>query len=135
MRISIKEHLLETMQKRQRVSAEIVRTLMEYPDCMNGDLNKRKVYQVAVQYFVEKQNECRTITQQVYFGNNREEIELCILLDCYQAAQGSEKREYVKKIALKLIETQEYYLMRISEQIKKEAFQITIQYFEEQMRT
>ena len=135
MRISIKEHLLETMQKRQRVSAEIVRTLMEYPDCMNGDLNKRKVYQVAVQYFVEKQNECRTITQQVYFGNHREEIELCILLDCYQAAQGSEKQEYVKKIALKLIETQEYYLMRISEQIKKEAFQITIQYFEEQMRT
>ena len=129
----IKEHLLETIQKRERVSAEVAGCLIEHPDCMDGDTYKEKVYQIAIQYFVEKEKNNRTINQQVSY-NNQGTIKLSILLDSHEQAQESKKEEYIRKIARDLIDTQEYYLMRMPEKIKKEAFQIVIQYLEEQMR-
>lgn len=127
----IKEHITERLEERKLNSAEIAASLIDYPDCMEGDSRKEEVYQVAIQYFIEKQKCSRTV-REVYSYNNRGTLELAVLLDCYEAYEGEKKLEYARKIARNLIDTQEYFLMRVSDEIKGPAFKIAIQYLEEQ---
>ena len=127
----IKEHITAMLEARKRNSAEIAAFLIEYPDCMEGDPQKETVYQLAIQYFTEKQRCSKTI-RDVYSYNNRKAIEFAVLLDCYDEAQGEKKLEYARKIARSLIDTQEYFLMRVSDELKVPAFNVVIQYLEEQ---
>ena len=127
----IKEHITAMLQERKLNSAEIAASLIEYPNSMEGDSRKEEVYQVAIQYFIEKQKCSRTV-REVYSYNNRGTLELAVLLDCYEAYEGEKKLEYARKIARNLIDTQEYFLMRVSDEIKGPAFKIAIQYLEEQ---
>ena len=125
----IKEHVLETIQRRARVSAEVAGCLIEYPDCMDGDSQREKAYQVAIQYFTEKQKDSKM--PEGVSCNNRGVIELQVLIECNEEKKGDQKKEYAKKIANKMLEMQEWYLMRIHDEIKDVAFQIVIKYLEE----
>lgn len=128
----IKEHITSMLQERMLNSAEIAASLIEYPNCMEGDSRKEEAHKVAIQYFTEKQR-CSKTVRDVYSYNNRGTLELAVLLDCYEESQGEKKLEYARKIARNLIDTQEYFLMRVSDEIKGPAFQIAIQYLEEQI--
>ena len=128
----IKEHITAMLQERKSNSAEIAESLIEYPNSMEGDSRKEEVYQVAIQYFIEK-HKCSRTVREVDSYNNRGTLELAVLLDCYEAYEGEKKLEYARKIARNLIDTQEYFLMRVSDEIKGPAFQIAIQYLEEQI--
>ena len=55
-----------------------------------------------------------------------------VLIQCYEESNDDKKQEYAKKIANKLLETEEWYLMRIPDETKDGAFQIAIKYLEEQ---
>jgi len=126
----IKEHVLDTIQKRARISAEIAGCLIEFPECMDGNSQREKAYRIAIQYFEEKQKDSKM--PENVSCNNRGAIELQVLIQCYEESDGNKKREYAKKIANKLLETEEWYLMRITDEIKNVAFQIAIKYLEEQ---
>lgn len=126
---NIQEHVIATIQRSMRLSAEVVACLIAYPDCMDGDSRKGKAYQMAIQYFTDKQELSKMPDYVSCTG--RGAVELQILLECYDENEGDKKQEYAKKIANKLLETQEHYLMRIPDEIKDVAFQIAIKYLEE----
>ena len=129
----VKEDITTMLQERKQNSAQIASFLIGYPMCMEGDSQKEEAYQVAIQYFTEKQR-CSKTVRDVYSYNGRESIELAVLLDCYEEHEGEKKLEYARKIACALIEIREYFLMRVADEIKVPAFKIAIQYLEDQMR-
>ena len=126
---NIQEHVLAIIQRSTRLFGEVAACLIAYPDCMDGDSRKGKAYQMAIQYFTDKQEASKM--PEYVSCNGRGTIELQVLLECYEENEGNEKQEYAKKIANKLLETQEHYLMRIPDEIKDVAFQIAIKYLEE----
>lgn len=127
----IKENIRTMLAVRNRVSGEVAAVLIENPRCLDGDSQKEKAYQVAIQYFADKEKDCKT--PEGISTNSRTTIELQVLVECYKEESDDKKQEYAMKIGRMLIETAKHYLMRVPDELKEDAFQIAIKYLENQM--
>lgn len=128
--MSIREGITAKLEKYTRIGSEIATYLIKNPHCLDGDSQKDRAYQVAIQYFTDKQDLSESIGKESY--NWAEATRLGVLIDCYMDGEGKVKTEYAIKIAQYILETTEYRLKLIPEETKDTAFDIIIQYLEQQ---
>jgi len=130
MKMSSRTRIITALEKRARVNDQLVDYLLEDPHCLDRDPQKDKAYKVALEYFVEKQEESKENSGASY--DNRLAIDLGVLIDCYQDGNASSKKEYALKIARYMHQNQENWLKRIPDELKDVAFQIIIEYLQQQ---
>lgn len=128
--MSMKEGITAKLDKYTRIGSEIATYLIKNPHCLDGDSQKDRAYQIAIQYFTDKQEKCKSIGNESY--NWAEATRLGVLIDCHVDGEQKVKTEYAIKIANYLLETTEYWLKLIPDETKDVAFQIVIQYLEQQ---
>ena len=129
--MSYKEKIHEKLNKRRQLDSELITLLLNNPNCLDGDLQKKEAYQVAVDYFVVKEEESQSTVK----GNPALSgaIKLTLLIDCYAHAAQNDRQEYARKIASFLLQTPVNWLKPIPEETRDVAFDIVMQYLETQM--
>lgn len=96
--MSIKDGIREKLHKRRRLDSEIAAYLIDDPHCLDGDTQKEVAYQIAIEYFSEKQEKSKATADASY--SNAGAIRLQTLIDCYEEGRGTpQEEEYARKIA------------------------------------
>jgi len=129
--MSNKERIYEKLKQKRQLESEVVTLLLTDPNCLKGKLLNEEAYQVAIDYFVEKEERGQATAEANPAGADA--IKLGVLIDCYTDANKSGKLEYARKIALFLQQTPTKWLKQIPEETKDIAFDIVMQYLESQM--
>ncbi len=131
--MSIKDGITAKLEKYTRIGSEIATYLIDHPHCLDGDSQKDKAYEVAIQYFYDKQEQSQSKEDESY--NWAEATRLGVMIDCHADGDEKIKEEYAIKIAKYILETAPHWLALIPEEVKEAAFLIIIQYLEEQKRS
>ena len=118
------------MEKRARANDQVAAYVIGNPQCLEGNPIKDKAYKITLDYFIEKIEESESAGKASY--NARPTIELLNLIDCHNECSGENKKEYAKKIAYFVLQTQENWLKIIPDEIKEKAFEIIAEYLEQQ---
>ena len=129
--MSNKERIQAKLDKRRQLDSEVVTLLLDDPNCLKGDLQNKEAYQVAIDYFVMKEEDINSTEKENPAGADA--IKLAVLIDCYTDAMQSGRTKYAKKIARFLQQTPTKWLELIPEDTREIAFDIAIQYLENQM--
>ena len=115
----------------KRLQREVTRWLIDNP-CLDDNPQKEEMYRLAIDYYKTKREKCKNHGSASY--NGAMSINLAVLIECYQQEEGSTKQEYARKIARYMLdETTNYWLRLIPDETKEAAFQIIIEYLEQQM--
>lgn len=128
--MSMKKGITAKLEKYTRIGSEIATYLIDNPHCLDGDSQKDRAYQVAIQYFTDKQEESKSTGAESY--NWAEATRLGVLINCHVDGNDKIKTEYAKKIAKYILETAVYWLKLIPDEVKNDAFRIVIEYLERQ---
>jgi len=128
--MSISEGIKQKLYKRHLLDNEIATCLINDLHCLDGDPQRDIGYQVAIQCFLDKQEECKSTGDEAC--NWAETIRLGTLIDGYMESEGKTKQGYTKKIAIYLLETKEMWLKLIPNETKDIAFRIVNDYLEQQ---
>ena len=128
--MSIREGIAAKLEKYTLISSEIATYLIENPHCLDGDTRKAMAYQIAIQYFSDKQELSASLGHESY--NWPEAIKMGLLIDCHSDGDDKVKEEYTIKMAKQLLETTPHWLRMIPDEISDTAFKIVIQYLEQQ---
>lgn len=131
--MSMKEGIIAKLEKHTRIGAEIATYLIENTHCLDGDPQKDRAYQVAIQYFTDKQEDSKSTGRESY--NWAEATRLGVLIDCYMDGDEEVKIQYAKKITKYILETASHWLKLIPDETKEVAFRIVMQYLEQQRRS
>lgn len=130
---SMTNEMRTKVRKMKQLEREITSWLLDNP-CLDDDPQKEEMYRLAICYYKTKREKCQSDANASYNGIMSMRLE--VLVDSYNDAEESSKQEYARKIARYLLdETTNYWLRRIPDEIREEAFQIIIEYLEQQMRS
>ena len=113
----------------KRLQEDIVGMLIDNP-CLDGNSKKKELYQQAINYYENKRRKVQADGKFMYNGANT--TKLSVLIKGYHESQENGKQEYARKIARFMLEMTNFWLKMISEEVREDAFQIIINYLEEQ---
>lgn len=131
--MSNRKGILTAMEKIARLNDQMADYLIMDPHCLDGNPLKDKAYEIVLGYFAEKQKEGRA-TGDVFY-NKKVTMDLEVLLDCYDEAEGEKKQEYASKIAGYVQQTPENWLRIIPNEYQARAFSIICSYLELKRRS
>ena len=125
--------LLTYMREADLATENMVKCLLENPSCLDGDPKKEEAYRRALVYFKTKQEKSKSTENESYAKALANRLESFI--DSYYHAEGDNKKQYARQIAFKILGTIKFWLRRIPDQVKDEAFQIVFEYLQEQIHS
>ena len=125
--------LLSYMKEADRANENVVRCLLENPSCLEGEPQKEEAYQRALDYFKNKQEKSKSTENGSYAKALANQLKN--FSDSYYQAEGGNKNDYARQMAIKVLNTAKFWLRRIPDQVKEEVFQIIYKYLEEQIHS
>lgn len=123
--------LLTYMKEADLANENMVRCLLENSSCLEGEPQKEEAYRRALEYFKSKQEKSKSTENGSYAKALANQLENFI--NSYNQTEGQLKKRYARQIATKIVETSNFWLRKIPDQVKEEGFQIVFKYLEEQI--